>query len=79
MKEIQTTFFYGKDDQEFTVEAVLIPGMKGMRDRYGVQETPDDPDEIEITSLVDKDGKQVFPLGTDRIYEAAEQALWESL
>ena len=76
MREIQTTFFYGDDDQEFSVQAVLIPGMKGLRDRYGVQETPDDPDEIEIQSLVDKDGNEIWD---DKIQEKAEEALWESL
>jgi hypothetical protein len=76
MREIQTTFFYGDDDQEFSVQAVLIPGMKGLRDRYGVQETPDDPDEIEIQSLVDENGIEVWD---EKIQEKAEAALWEKI
>jgi len=49
------------DDQDKPIEIMgyLIKGQSGMRDIYGVQETPDDEDEIEIVSAIAEDGEEL--------------------
>jgi hypothetical protein len=37
------------------VEYNVLPGERGSRDRYGLPETPDIPDDIEITAIVPLD------------------------
>ena len=39
---------YDDEDKPIEIMGYLIKGQSGMRDIYGVQETPDDEDEIEI-------------------------------
>jgi hypothetical protein len=37
----------------------LIEGMKGMKDVYGLQETPDDEDEVEIIESINEKEEHV--------------------
>lgn len=50
---------YDDEDKPIEIMAYLIKGQSGMRDIYGLQETPDDEDEIEITSSITEDGEEV--------------------
>ena len=50
---------YDDEDKPIEIMAYLIKGQSGMRDIYGLQETPDDEDEIEIISSITEDGEEV--------------------
>ena len=50
---------YDDEDKPIEIMAYLIKGQSGMRDIYGLQETPDDEDEIEITSAITEDGEEI--------------------
>jgi hypothetical protein len=41
------------------VEATYQPPWRGSRDRYGVPEEPDDPEELEICRVCNKAGEEV--------------------
>lgn len=51
---------YDDEDKPIEIMAYLIKGQSGIRDIYGLQETPDDEDEIEITSAIAEDGEEVI-------------------
>jgi len=50
---------YDDEDKPIEIMGYLIKGQSGMRDAYGVQETPDDEDEIEIVSAIAEDGEEL--------------------
>ena len=68
------TAIFDEQDQLIQINGYLIVGQRGMRDMYGQQETPDDPDEVEIESafLGDKEIEL-----TDEQTEWAREALWD--
>jgi len=68
------THIFNDQDQLIQINGYLIVGQRGMRDMYGQQETPDDPDEVEIESafLGDKEIEL-----TEEQTEWAMEALWD--
>lgn len=65
---------YDDNDQIIQINGYFIQGQQGMKGYYGEQETPDDPDEVEIESafLGDKEIEL-----TEEQTEEALEALWE--
>ena len=61
------THIFNDQDQLIQINGYLIVGQRGMRDMYGQQETPDDPDEVEIESAF---------LGDKEIELTEEQTEW---
>jgi len=68
------THIFNDQDQLIQINGYLIVGQRGMKDMYGQQETPDDPDEVEIESafLGDKEIEL-----TDEQTEWAREALFD--
>lgn len=62
---------YDEEESPIEITACLIKGQRGMRDAYGVQETPDDEDEIDILSAIAENGEEVT-LTADQNLEAME-------
>jgi len=71
------TYFYNERDERIIVSGYIERGMKGLRNIYGKQLTPDDPEEIIIVDSVDENDKDYDMNETER--ELAEQAIWETL
>jgi len=61
-----------------SVEYSYSPGCKGSRDRYGRLEEPDDPEELEINSVVDVDTMEEMELTEDEM-ESVESDAWEDV
>ncbi len=57
-REVETTIF-DDEDNAIHIKAILIKGMKGMKDVYGLQETPDDEDEVEIIESINEKEEHV--------------------
>jgi len=68
------TIIFDEQDRIIQINGYLIVGQRGMKDMYGQQETPDDPDEVEIESafLGDKEIEL-----TDEQTEWAREALFD--
>lgn len=54
------------DDIEVDVEYTYTPGCRGSRNSMGIQEEPDDPEELDIESVVDAKGKDWLSSLTDK-------------
>ena len=52
-------------------------GLRGSRDRFGVPEEPDDPDEIEIVTVSLPDGTELEP--APKIHKSLEEKCWDDL
>jgi len=61
------TIIFDEQDRIIQINGYLIVGQRGMKDMYGQQETPDDPDEVEIESAF---------LGDKEIELTDEQTEW---
>ena len=61
------THIFNDQDQLIQINGYLIVGQRGMKDMYGQQETPDDPDEVEIESAF---------LGDKEVELTKEQTAW---
>ena len=66
---------YDDNDQIIQINGYFIQGQQGMKGYYGEQETPDDPNEIEIESAFDHNDNEI-ELTKDQT-EWAIEALWE--
>lgn len=76
------TTYYISDDQDNEIELLIdftfIPGERGYRDKYGAQETPDYPPEIEIGEIVDKKTGLEYTPTKNQLAEI-ELKCWEAL
>lgn len=68
--------FFDDSDNEYHACGDIIAGMRGLRDRYGRQETPDDEDEIVLLNVTNKDGLEIDL--TDDLECDALNALWDA-
>jgi len=66
---------YDDNDQIIQINGYFIQGQQGMKGYYGEQETPDDPNEVEIESAFDHNDNEI-ELTKDQT-EWAIEALWE--
>jgi len=67
---------YDDKDNQIIVSGYIIEGMRGMHDYYGLAETPDDPDEIEIHSAIDINDEEI-ELTKDQTQWAIEE-MWDN-
>jgi hypothetical protein len=60
MKKQTVNFtFYASDDNEYAVRAVITPGSPAPAQNFDRFQEPDDPGEVEITSITDEDGNEI--------------------
>lgn len=71
------TFIITDEGNIITIHGTVTRGQRGMRDNWGVQETPDDMDEYEIIEAYDSDSNDVEL--TKEQEEEAIEALIEAL
>lgn len=76
------THVYNSADEEVQVIVDFLhhKGMKGFRDKFGAQETPDDPPEIEIRSVTTiNTNEEIGGLLSDEQLEEIVKQCWASL
>jgi hypothetical protein len=56
MKSITVTFSYSTNTNDYTIEAVVFPGIKSPRGQFDRFQEPDDEDTAEITEVTDEAG-----------------------
>lgn len=65
------------DDEDYDVEFVYYPPMRGSRGQYGEPLEPDDPEDVEISSVINDDEVDVFEWMYPRYGAVIEEAAWE--
>lgn len=62
-----------------TVEYTYYPPCRGHRDRYGAPEEPDEPASVEIGSVLDAKGNELWYSLDEKQLKSIEDEIWEAL